>query len=153
MGVAAGFQICISRFALGRATDRWCGINLHGDGPQSAVVRGSTSQVPGEPTLVQISARDRGINVSWGDAPGRGSDVIDYVIQWERSTESLDDAQEANANKTDGALLLFYTITGLENGTSYVRVMGVNSNGRGVPSPWKSAIPVGSIGVRPAFPS
>ena len=127
-------------------------INLHGDEPQSAVVRGSTSQVPGEPTLVQISARDRGINVRWGDAPGHGSDVTDYVIQWKRSTESLDDAQEANANKTDGALLLFYTITGLENGTSYdVRVMGVNSNGRGVPSPWKSAIPVGSIGVPTGF--
>ena len=127
-------------------------INLHGDGPQSAVVRGSASQVPGEPTLVQISARDRGINVRWGDAPGRGSDVTDHVIQWKRSTESLDDAQEANANKTDGALLLFYTITGLENGTSYdVRVMGVNSNGRGVPSPWKSAIPVGSIGVPTGF--
>ena len=106
---------------------------------------------PASQPLYKYQHGTGGINVSWGDAPGRGSDVIDYVIQWKRSTESLDDAQEANANKTDGALLLFYTITGLENGTSYVRVMGVNSNGRGVPSPWKSAISVGSIGVPTGF--
>ena len=124
-------------------------INLHGDGPQSAVVRGMASQVPGEPSPVHVSALDSGINVRWGDAPGRGSDVTDYVIQWKKSTESFDDAQEANAEKTeDGVILLFYEIMGLENGTTYdVRVMGMNSNGRGVPSPWKSAIPVGSIGV------
>ena len=124
-------------------------INLHGDGPQSAVVRGMASQVPGEPSPVHVSALDSGINVRWGDAPGRGSDVTDYVIQWKKSTESLDDAQEANAEKTEnGVILLFYEIMGLENGTTYdVRVIGVNSNGRGVASPWKSAIPVGSIGV------
>ena len=118
--------------------DAWVfAINLHGDGPQSAVVRGMASQVPGEPSPVHVSALDSGINVRWGDAPGRGSDVTDYVIQWKKSTESLDDAQEANAEKTeDDVILLFYEIMGLENGTTYdVRVIGVNSNGRGVASP------------------
>ena len=129
--------------------DAWVfAINLHGDGPQSAVIRGQTSQVPGEPSFVRLDLGDNEIRVDWGDAPGRGNEVTDYIIQWKLATESLDDAEEALARKDANGIIFFYTIMGLENGTEYdVRVLAANSNGRGLPSPWIRVIPVGPIGI------
>ena len=79
----------------------------------------------------------------------RGSDIVDYVIQWKLSTETIDDAQQVNANKLNGAILFFYNIENLVNGLSYdVRVWGVDALDRnGVPTRWESTIPVGPIGV------
>ena len=129
--------------------DAWVfAINLHGDGPQSAVIRGQASQVPGEPDSVRVESQDKGILVDWGDAPGRGNEVTDYIIQWKLTTETLDDVKEALATKHANVIIFSYTITGLENGTEYdIRVLAANSNGRGLPSAWIQAIPVGPIGV------
>ena len=94
--------------------------------------------------------------MTWGDALARGSEVVDYVIQYKKSTESIDDAKVANAIKVGGSVFFTFRIGDpshgtqpLENGTSYdVRVWGVDAVGRdGTPSRWQSAIPVGPIGV------
>ena len=107
------------------------------------------SQAPGEIVFFQLRPLDEGINVNWGAAARRGSDVVDYVIQWKLSTETVDDANQVNADKIDGEVIFFTNIESLVNGVSYdVRVWGVDAIGRnGVPTRWQSAIPVGPIGV------
>ena len=137
--------------------------NLHGAGPQSAIATGMASQAPGEPVVIQLSPRNKSIDVTWGDATRRGSDVVDYVIQWGLSTDTavVNDLRQANAKKIGGAIIFLYDIghpdnnneandyPPLVNGLSYsVRVWGVDAIGRdGTATRWHKAIPFGPIGV------
>ncbi len=144
--------------------DAWVfAYNLHGAGPQSAVATGMASQAPGEPVVIQLSPRNKSIDVTWGDATRRGSDVVDYVIQWGLSTDTavVNDLRQANAKKIGGAIIFLYDIghpdnnneandyPPLVNGLSYsVRVWGVDAIGRdGTATRWHKAIPFGPIGV------
>ena len=144
--------------------DAWVfAYNLHGAGPQSAIATGMASQAPGEPVVIQLSPRNKSIDVTWGDATRRGSDVVDYVIQWGLSTDTdvVNDLRQANAKKIGGAIIFLYDIghpdnnnedddyPPLVNGLSYsVRVWGVDAIGRdGTATRWHKAIPFGPIGV------
>ena len=144
--------------------DAWVfAYNLHGAGPQSAIATGMASQAPGEPVVIQLSPRNESIDVTWGDATRRGSDVVDYVIQWGLSsdTDVVNDLRQANAKKIGGAIIFLYDIghpdnnnedddyPPLVNGLSYsVRVWGVDAIGRdGTATRWHKAIPFGPIGV------
>ena len=145
--------------------DAWVfAYNLHDEAsPQSAVATGMASQAPGEPVVIQLSPRNKSIDVTWGDATRRGSDVVDYVIQWGLSTDTdvVNDLRQANAKKIGGAIIFLYDIghpdnnnsendyPPLVNGISYsVRVWGVDALDRpGTPTRWHRAIPFGPIGV------
>jgi titin len=87
--------------------------------------------VPGAPTNLQLSAGDGSVTVSWSaPANNGGAGVVSYTIY-------------NNGNEVGNSVLTPYTISGLQNGTSYsISVTATNSEGEGLPCAAQQATPV-----------
>ena len=117
--------------------------NSNGTGPYSTISTGvrPTAVVPGAPTAVSGTARNRSVALTW-TAPGDngGSAITDYMVQYSTSntgpwTSFVDGVSTAT----------IATVTGLTNGTLYYfRVAAKNAIGTG---PYSTV----SAGVRPAI--
>ena len=93
-----------------------------------------TATVPGAPGDVRAetpAGADGALAVSWSAPASDGAATITaYRVQWKSGTESYDTTPESRrrAEGTD----LYYTITGLTNGTEYtIRVLATNAAGTG----------------------
>ena len=93
-----------------------------------------TATVPGAPGDVRAetpAGADGALAVSWSaPASDGGATITAYRVQWKSGTESYDTTPESTrrAEGTD----LYYTITGLTNGTEYtIRVLATNAAGTG----------------------
>lgn len=98
------------------------------------------SQTPGAPSSVLVTAGDEELLVTWAIPSNTGTSAITgYVVQWTTGGGTFGDDE---ATTTD----LEYTVTGLTNDTEYdVRVIAVNSNGRGTPSAVQSETPAEDV--------
>ena len=88
---------------------------------------------PGQPSVLVISTTATTISLSWS-VPS-GSVVDSYEVMWERDTSGeCPDEDEGSATITDGSTS--YTITGLEEGSSYtITVTATNAAGSVVSDP------------------
>ena len=123
--------------------------NINGSSDPSVVARGipafvppppPTLEPPSAPTSVVVTAGNEELLVTWG-APSNngGATVISYVVQWIESGGTFG----ANESTTTD---LQHTITDLTNDTEYdVRVIAVNSEGRGTPSAAVSETPTADV--------
>ena len=102
---------------------------------------------PAAPENLAASATDSGdVNLSWeaptwdmgGEIDGEpawgdgGSDITGYVVQWKEESDSWDTAADVSEASVTGTS---HTIRSLTGGADYsIRVLAVNSIGRGLPS-------------------
>ena len=119
-------------------------------GPWSAVVSGTSTNVPGIATNIDVTENDGSLTLEWTPADGMGSKVTSYTLTYVRTTSSTHNPV-VSAGSVAASPLPTKTITGLTNGVSYtISIKTHNAQGSSTGSATATGTPAAGGGSLPA---
>ena len=122
---------------------RVAGTNGSGSGPWSSTITGTPSTKPPAPNKPDVAARDQAVVLNWTSNGNGGSSITGWKYLKKEGGNNWETATPITGS---GASTTSYTVTGLTNGTVYrFKVLAVNVNGDGSPSPESDPATPGSV--------
>ena len=119
-------------------------------GPWSAVVSGTSTNVPGIATNIDVTENDGSLTLEWTPADGMGSKVTSYTLTYVRTTSNTHNPV-VSAGSVAASPLPTKTITGLTNGVSYtISIKTHNAQGSSTGSATATGTPAAGGGSLPA---